>query len=69
MDILERFGQRVRELRKSLGLSQEEFAHRCQLDRTYISGIELGKRNVGLRNIATLAKALGVSVSNLTKTL
>ena len=39
---LERFGKRVRELRKARGLSQEAFADKCGLDRTYISGIERG---------------------------
>ena len=65
MDVLECFGRRVREKRKGLGLSQEEFASRCNLDRTYISGIERGKRNVGLRNVGAIAKALGVSIAEL----
>ena len=64
-DILERFGSRVRELRQQAGLSQEAFAHKCGLDRTYISGIERGKRNVALRNIGTLAKTLGLSIAKL----
>ena len=50
MDILAKFGKRVREERTALGLSQEAFADKCKLDRTYISGIERGKRNVALRN-------------------
>jgi transcriptional regulator with XRE-family HTH domain len=45
-DIAARFGQRVRELRKAKDLSQETFATACGLDRTYISGIERGRRNV-----------------------
>jgi transcriptional regulator with XRE-family HTH domain len=65
MDVLGRFGQRVRDKRTALGLSQEEFAAKCNLDRTYISGIERGKRNVGLRNVEALAKALGVSIAEL----
>jgi len=68
-DILVRFGERVRELRKKSGLSQEQFAERCQLDRTYIGGIERGERNVSLRNIAIVARALGVPISELTKGL
>lgn len=68
-DILVRFGERVRELRKKAGLSQEQFAERCELDRTYIGGIERGERNVSLRNIAVLARALGVAISDLTKGL
>ncbi len=65
MDVLGRLGQRVRERRTALGLSQEDFAARCDLDRTYISDIERGKRNVGLRNIEVIAKTLGVSISEL----
>jgi transcriptional regulator with XRE-family HTH domain len=66
MSILQRFGQRVREKRAALALSQEAFAHKCKLDRTYISGIERGKRNVALRNIDAIAKALGTTISELT---
>ena len=57
------FGQRVRDLRVSMQLSQEQLAARCELDRTYISSIERGQRNVSLKNIATLAQALNVSLS------
>ena len=66
-DILVRFGIRVRKLRNEAGLSQEAFADRCGLDRTYMSGIERGKRNVALRNIGVIADALGISVSQLTE--
>ena len=68
-DILERFGRRVRERRKVLGLSQEAFAAHCGLDRTYVSGIERGKRNVALRNIEAIAKALGVPIADLMRDL
>lgn len=64
--ILERFGTRVRDARRAKNLSQEAFADLCGLDRTYISGIERGKRNVALRNIALIAEALDVSISKLT---
>jgi transcriptional regulator with XRE-family HTH domain len=67
MDALLKFGQRVRSKRLELGFSQEAFADKCQLDRTYISGIERGKRNVSLRNIKIIAKNLGISVSELMK--
>jgi transcriptional regulator with XRE-family HTH domain len=56
----------VRRYRKALGLSQEAIADKCRLDRTYISGIERGKRNVSLVNIKTIEKALGISISELT---
>ena len=65
-EITARFGLRVRELRKELGFSQEAFADRCGLDRTYVGGIERGERNVALRNIERIAVALGVSISDLT---
>jgi transcriptional regulator with XRE-family HTH domain len=64
-DIAVRFGQRVRELRATKGLSQEAFAAECELDRTYISGIERGRRNVSLRNIEVIAHALSISMSEL----
>jgi transcriptional regulator with XRE-family HTH domain len=65
MDVLAKFGQRVREKRTGLALSQEAFADKCKLDRTYISGIERGKRNVSLRNIEIIAKTLGISIAEL----
>jgi transcriptional regulator with XRE-family HTH domain len=60
-----RFGSRIRELRQSRALSQEAFADLCGLDRTYISGIERGRRNPSLNAVETLAKALKVSVGDL----
>jgi transcriptional regulator with XRE-family HTH domain len=63
--VTKRFGERIRFLRKERGLSQEEFAQLCGLDRTYISGIERGLRNVSLRNIETLAESLDVPMSEL----
>jgi transcriptional regulator with XRE-family HTH domain len=64
-DILVRFGARVRELRLSKGYSQESFAAKCGLDRTYVGGIERGERNLALRNIENIAKALDMSLSEL----
>ncbi|MBA3617869.1 MAG: helix-turn-helix transcriptional regulator, partial [Rubrobacteraceae bacterium] len=51
-------GERVRELRSGLGLSQEKLADVSGLHRTYIGAIERGERNVSLRNIVRLAQAL-----------
>ncbi len=59
------FGQRVRELRKARGFSQEELAHRAGLHYTYIGGIERGERNPALINIGRIAAALGVSLAEL----
>ena len=57
------FGDRVRELRRERGLSQEGLAHIADLDRTYVSGIERGLRNISLDNIHKLANALKVDIS------
>lgn len=59
------FGKRVKQLRLQAGLSQEAFAHKCGLDRTYVSGIERGLRNPTLEVIAILAKGLGIELKNL----
>ncbi|HIJ67995.1 MAG TPA: helix-turn-helix transcriptional regulator [Deltaproteobacteria bacterium] len=63
INIQKRFGQRMRALRVAKGLSQEEFAANCGLDRTYISGVERGKRNISLKNIEVVAQSLGVKIS------
>jgi transcriptional regulator with XRE-family HTH domain len=60
-----RFGVKIKALRKASGLSQEAFADLCGFDRTYISGIERGKRNPSLAAIETLADGLGISVAKL----
>jgi len=60
-----RFGRRVRQLRVEQSLSQEQLAAMCGLDRTYISSIERGQRNVSLKNIAAIARALDISLSEL----
>lgn len=65
MDDLQKFGSTVKKLRQTLNLSQEQLAAECDLDRTYISGIERGQRNVGLRNIYKIAQALNVHPSML----
>lgn len=59
------FGERVRELRKQKGLSQEALALACDLDRTYIGGVERGERNISLINIHKISRSLGVSPSDL----
>lgn len=55
------FGNRLRSLRIERGYSQEELAHICGLDRSYVGGVERGARNVSLINIHKLAKALKIS--------
>jgi len=63
--IQQRFGNKVRELRKQKGLSQEALALACDLDRTYIGGVERGERNISLINIYRIASALGIPVKEL----
>ena len=63
--ILEQFGTKVRKYRLKKRLSQEKFAELADMHRTYIGQIECGKRNVAIKNVAKLAKALGVSVKDL----
>jgi len=64
------FGDRLRELRKAAGWrSQEAFAHHAGLDRTYVSGLERGRRNPTLDIIVKLAGALGVHPAELFKTM
>jgi transcriptional regulator with XRE-family HTH domain len=53
--------------RERLGLSQEEFAERANVHRTYISSIELGKVNVGIEVASALASALGLKLSELVR--
>lgn len=65
MDIQKAFGARVRALRLRKGLSQEQLAELASLHRTYVSSVELGERNISLKNIHRLARALGVSAQEL----
>lgn len=59
------FGNRIRELRIKTGLSQEKFALKIGMDRTYYASVESGKRNIALINIQKIADGLGVSLSEL----
>lgn len=64
-DELARLGRKVRALRSQLGLSQEKFAERAHLHRTYISSLEAGRRNVSFLNLLQIARALNVAPSEL----
>ncbi len=61
MDIQNSFGFRVKELRKVIGKSQEGLAFDAAIDRTYLNSVENGRRNVSLKNIEKITKALGVT--------
>jgi len=63
MDIKVLVGKRVRELRNRIGISQEELADKACLDRTYITSVECGKRNISIVNIERIAIALGVTLA------
>ncbi len=65
--LLVKFGLSLKRHRDSAGYSQEKLAELAEIDRTYVSDIERGNRNPGIKNIARLAKALGVTTSELCK--
>ena len=62
---LRRFGLNVARVRESKGLSQEKLAEKADIDRTYLSGIERGVRNTGIKTVIRLSKALDVGVEKL----
>ena len=64
-DYLISFGQRVRELLQRTGISQERFALTIEMDRTYYSSVESGRRNISLLNIKKLADGFGIPVADL----
>ena len=63
--ITEDLGKRIRELRQQTGLSQEKFALKIGMDRTYFASVEAGKRNIAIVNIKKIADGLGVTLSEL----
>lgn len=62
MDIASYVGAAVRSIRNEVGISQEELADLADLDRTYVSGIERGRRNPSVRSLQRVSDALGVSL-------
>ncbi|PKM40550.1 MAG: XRE family transcriptional regulator [Firmicutes bacterium HGW-Firmicutes-9] len=63
--ILIKFGKAIRQIRNDKQISQEEFADMCGMHRSYMSDVELGKRNVSLENIEKIANAFGLTISQL----
>ena len=61
---LKEVGQRIKVARQNLGQSQETFAKTCKLDRTYISDVERGERNISLLNLNKISKALKLPPSS-----
>jgi transcriptional regulator with XRE-family HTH domain len=66
-EVLARFGQRVRNQRMKLGISQEELAARANVHRTYIGMIERAEKNITLENIEKICKALDLTISEFFK--
>ena len=66
-DAQTKLGQTIRQAREQQGFSQENFAFRCGLHRTYLGAVERGERNISLQNILKIAEALGTSASELMK--
>ncbi|MBP3709562.1 MAG: helix-turn-helix transcriptional regulator [Treponema sp.] len=64
-DIKKNFGNRIRALRNNIGLSQEKFALKINMDRTYFASVESGKRNVSIENIYKIANGLEISMEKL----
>ena len=58
-------GKRIRLMRNRAGYSQESFAKVCGLDRTYIAGVELGRRNISIENLNKIAEALNLTLAEL----
>lgn len=67
VDIKKILGKRIKELRQNKNLSQEAFAYIAELDRTYISSIEKGERNISIEVIQKVSIALGIQISELLK--
>jgi transcriptional regulator with XRE-family HTH domain len=65
MSVLRKFGLRVRQLREARGWSQEDFAEKADLHRTYVSGIERGTRNPTLTVLARIADGFGMTLDEL----
>lgn len=67
--IKEQIGLRIKEIRRTRNLTQEQLALASGLDRTYIASVEMGKRNISIVNLEKIARALNVSLSDLFKDL
>lgn len=64
-----KFGTRIKKLRAEKGLSQEKFADLINIDRTYLSSVEKGERNISLDNICKIANGFEISIEELFKGL
>ena len=62
MDVKLKIGQRIKELRETVNMSQKDLSYAADLDRSYIASVENGQRNVSIVNIEKIANALGVTL-------
>lgn len=62
--IQQQLGARIKELRTSLGLSQEKFALKIGMDRTYFASVESGKRNISIKNLEKIVNGLNISFTD-----
>ena len=67
--ITEKVGSRIKELRRALELSQEKLALKAEVDRTYLAGVEQGKRNPSIKSLEKILKALEVSFGEFFKNM
>jgi transcriptional regulator with XRE-family HTH domain len=66
-EVHKKLGQRIAELRKKKGFSQEAFAHECGFHRSYMGAVERGEKNITLAMVNKVAKALKISLAELFK--
>lgn len=62
MDVKEKIGQRIKELREASSMSQKDLSYAADLDRSYIASVENGQRNISIVNIEKIAISLGVTL-------
>lgn len=65
--ITEKVGARIKELRNGQGISQEKLALKAEIDRTYLAGVEQGRRNPSLKSLDKIVSALGISFAEFFK--
>ena len=67
MDVRVRVGLNIQKARRKRSVSQEELAHGAKIHQTYLSGVELGKRNPSIAVLQRIAEALGLDIADLVK--
>ena len=67
--VVDDFANRIKELRQQQGLSQEKFALKIDMDRTYYASVEAGKQNVSIKNIKKIADGFEISLEELFKNM